>query len=72
MISVYEDFVKDYNNPNITGEDVKRINGLNARQYSHLRAEALHNGDISSPRHMNTSGAKFYTKTKNGDLFLLK
>ena len=72
MISIYEDFVKDYNNPNITGEDVKRLNGLNARQYSHLRAEALSNGDISSPRHMNTTGAKFYTKTKNGDFIVKK
>ena len=72
MINVYEDFVNDYNNPNITGEDVKRLNGLNARQYSHLRAEALSNGDISSPRHMNTTGAKFYTKTKNGDFIVKK
>lgn len=72
MISVYEDFVKDYNNPNITGEDVKRYNGLNAKQYSYLRAEALHNGDITSPRHMNTTGAKFYTKTKNGDFIVKK
>lgn len=71
MISVYEDFVKDYNNPNITGEDVKRYNGLNSRQYSYLRAEALHNGDISAPRHMNSSGAKFYTRTKN-DEFIVK
>ena len=46
MISIYEDFVKDYNNPNITGEDVKRLNGLNARQYSHLRAEALSNKTV--------------------------
>lgn len=72
MISVYEEFVKDYNNPNITGEDVKRLNGLNARQYSHLRAEALSNGDISSPRHMNAKRAKFYTKTKNGDYIVKK
>ena len=72
MISIYEDFVKDYNNPNITGEDVKRLNGLNARQYSHLRAEALSNGDISTPRHMNSTGAKFYTKTKNGDYIVKK
>ncbi|MBR0369737.1 MAG: hypothetical protein IJH63_03295 [Methanobrevibacter sp.] len=72
MISVYEDFVKDYNNPNITGEDVKRYNKLNARQYSCLRAEALHNGDISTPRHMNSTGAKFYTKTKNGEFIVKK
>ena len=71
MISIYEEFVKDYNNPEITGEDVKRLNGLNARQYSYLRAEALHNGDISVPRHMNTTGAKFYCKTKN-DEYLVK
>lgn len=72
MISVYEDFVKDYNNPNITGEDVKRLNGLNAKQYSYLRAEALSNGDITVPRHMNSTGAKFYTKTKNGDYIVKK
>ena len=72
MIDIYEEFVKDYNNPNMTGEDIKRLNGLNARQYSNLRAEALSNGDISSPRHMNTTGAKFYTKTKNGDYIVKK
>ena len=59
MFEVYEEFVKDYNNPEMTGEDVKRLNGLNARQYSLLRAEALSKGDITSPRHMNTTGAKF-------------
>lgn len=72
MFNVYEDFVKDYNNPNITGEDVRRLNGLNSRQYSSLRARALSNGDISVPRHMNTNGAKFYTKTKNGDYIVKK
>lgn len=72
MISIYEEFVKDYNNPELTGEDVKRFNGLNAKQYSYLRAEALHNGDISAPRHMNATGAKFYTKTKNGEYIVKK
>ncbi|MBQ3407946.1 MAG: hypothetical protein IJH12_01925 [Clostridia bacterium] len=72
MISIYEDFVKDYNNPNITGEDIRRLNHLNAHQYSKLRAKALDNGDISTPRHMNTTGAKFYTKTKRGDFIVKK
>ena len=72
MIDIYEDFVKDYNNPNITGLEVKRLNGLNSRQYLNLRAEALSNGDITAPRHMNTTGAKFYTKTKNGDYIVKK
>ena len=72
MFEVYEEFVKDYNNPEMTGEDVKRLNGLNARQYSQLRAEALSKGDITSPRHMNTTGAKFYTKTKNGEFIVKK
>ena len=72
MIDIYEDFVKDYNNPNITGLEVKRLNGLNSRQYLNLRAEALSNGDITSPRHMNTTGAKFYTKTKNGEYIVKK
>ena len=72
MISAYEEFVKDYNNPNITGEDIRRINHLNSNQYSKLRAEALSNGDISAPRRMNTTGAKFYTKTKSGDFIVKK
>ena len=72
MIDIYEDFVKDYNNPNITGLEVKRLNGLNSRQYLNLRAEALSNGDITAPRHMNTTGAKFYTKTKNGEYIVKK
>lgn len=72
MISIYDEFVKDYNNPNMTGEDVRRVNQLNCREYSKLRAEALSNGDISTPRHMNSTGAKFYTKTKNGDFIVKK
>lgn len=72
MISIYEEFVESYNNPEITGEDIKRLNGLNSRQYSCLRRQALINGDISSPRHMNTTGAKFYTKTKTGDYIVKK
>ncbi len=69
---IYEDFVNDYNNPEITGEDVRRYNKLNPKQYSNLRAEALKNGDISSPRHMNTTGAKFYTKNKKGEFIVKK
>ena len=72
MIEVYEEFVEAYNNPNITGEDVRRLNGLNPRQYSYLRAEALHNGDINVPRHMNSTGAKFYTRNKNGEFIVKK
>ena len=29
MINIYEEFVNSYNNPEITGEDIKRLNGLN-------------------------------------------
>ena len=52
MISIYEDFVKDYNNPNITGEDVKRLNGLNARQYSHFEENPTQT-DVSWYRYPN-------------------
>ena len=72
MINVYEEFVNSYNNPEITGEDIKRLNGLNSRQYSNLRQKALDNGDITTPRHMNTTGAKFYTKNKYGDYIVKK
>ena len=72
MINIYEEFVKSYNNPEITGEDIKRLNGLNSRQYSKLRRLALDNGDINTPRHMNTTGAKFYSKTKNGEYLVKK
>ena len=72
MINIYEEFVNSYNNPEITGEDIKRLNGLNSRQYSNLRRQALDNGDITVPRHMNAAGAKFYTKTKNGDYIVKK
>lgn len=72
MISIYEEFVNSYNNPEITGEDIKRLNGLNSRQYSNLRRKALDNEDISTPRHMNATGAKFYTKNKNGEFIVKK
>jgi hypothetical protein len=72
MINIYEEFVNSYNNPEITGEDIKRLNGLNSRQYSNLRQKALDNGDITTPRHMNTTGAKFYTKNKKGEFIVKK
>ena len=72
MINIYEEFVNSYNNPEITGEDIKRLNGLNSKQYSKLRQKALSNGDITTPRHMNANGAKFYTKTKKGDYIVKK
>ena len=72
MINIYEEFVNSYNNPEITGEDIKRLNGVNSRQYSNLRQKALDNGDITTPRHMNTTGAKFYTKNKKGEFIVKK
>lgn len=72
MIKIYNNFVKDYKNPNMTGEDIKRLNGLNSKQYSKLRSEALSNGHISSPRHVNYTGAKFYTKNKKGNFVVKK
>ena len=65
-MSSYADFVNDYNNQNITAHEVRRINNLNGRQYSHLRKLAIINGDIPPVRHMNNTGAKFYIKTSNG------
>ena len=62
----YAKFVVDYNNPNITAHDVRRINNLNAKQYSRIRAKAVKNGDIPPVRHMNKTNAKFYIKTKYG------
>lgn len=67
MIMVdYNCFVEDYNNPNITAHDVRRLHNLNAKQYSRIRAKAVENGDIPPVRHMNQSNAKFYIKTKYG------
>lgn len=63
----YNEFVTDYNNPNLTTHDVRRVNGLNSNQYSKLRAKALKNKDIPPVRHMNNNNAKYYTKTTNGD-----
>ena len=65
-MTIYEDFVEDYNNPNITAHDVKRINNLNSREYSEIRNLAVANGDIPSTRHMNYLNAKFYSKRSDG------
>lgn len=65
-MSIYNDFVEDYNNPNITAHDVRRINNLNGKQYSNLRQIAIKNGDIPSVRHMNQTTAKFYSRRKDG------
>ena len=61
-LTIYDQFVKDYNNPNITGEDVRRRCGLNPHRYSEIRQIAINNGDIPSVRRMNRTDAKFYTK----------
>lgn len=72
MDSLYDDFVSDYNNMNITAHDVRRINQLNSKQYSRIRNQALNNGDIPPVRHMNKTNAKFYCKRKNGLYEVLK
>lgn len=66
MNKLYEDFVTDYNNPNITAHDVRRINNLNSKQYSNFRKIAIRNGDIPKVRHMNQTSAKFYSKRSDG------
>ena len=71
-MSVYEDFVEDYNNLNITAHDVRRIHGLNGREYSHMRIQARNNGDIPDVRHMNSTNAKFYRQTRDGKFTVQK
>lgn len=61
-LSVYDTFVADYNNPSLTGEDVRRRCGLNPHRYSEIRQIAISNGDIPTVRRMNRTDAKFYTK----------
>ena len=62
----YTDFIEDYNNPNLTAHDVRRINNLNSKQYQTLRNTAISNGDIPATRHMNKTTAKFYSKRNDG------
>lgn len=71
MMDIYQGFIEDYNNPNITTCDVMRYNQLNSKQYSKLKKEAITNGDIPPVRHMNTTNAKFYTCI-NGDYVVRK
>lgn len=67
MISViYDKFVEDYNNPNLTVDDVRRKHCLNSKRYLEIRQIALENKDIPIVRKMNRTDAKFYTKTDNG------
>ena len=68
----YSEFVEAYNNPHITGHDVRRIKGLNGNQYSKLRAKALRLGDIPAHRYMINPNAKYYTKTPTGDFQVQK
>lgn len=62
----YNEFVKDYNNMNITAHEVRRLNSLNSREYREIRNMAIANGDIPKHRHMNTTGAKFYFRKPDG------
>ena len=67
----YAEFVETYNDWNLTGHDVRRILNLNSNKYRKLRKQAICNGDIPETRHMNKTGAKFYTCTSN-NTFLVK
>ena len=71
-MSVYEDFVEDYNNLNITAHDVRRIHGLNGSEYSHMRNQARNNGDIPDVRHMKSTNAKLYRRTRDGKFTVQK
>ena len=62
----YNEFIEDYNNPDITAHDVRRIHNLNSKQYSKIRKIAISNGDIPPVRHMNQTTAKFYSKKSYG------
>ena len=69
---VYNSFVEDYNNPNITTHDVRRINHLNSREYVNIRNMAITRGDIPKVRHMNSNNAKFYCKSSDGNYTIQK
>jgi len=71
-LECYDDFVRDYNNPNITSEDVKRYNQLNSHRYLEIRNIALNRGDIPPVRRMNRENAKFYTVNENGEYIVKK
>lgn len=73
MISeIYDMFVEDYNNPQLTIDDISRKYSLNCRRFSELQTIAIQNGDIPKTRHMNRTGAKFYTKNKKGEYLVKK
>ena len=65
-LSIYDGFVEDYNNPQLTIEDIKRKYGLNCRRFAEIQHIAISNQDVPSVRRMNRTTAKFYTKTSNG------
>ena len=65
-LSIYDDFIVDYNNSELTIDDIKRKYGLNCRRFAEIQQIAMGNGDIPQVRRMNRSTAKFYTKTRNG------
>jgi len=65
-LSAYTSFVNDYNNPKLTGHDVRRLNNLNHKEYGLLRKQAIQNGDIPAVRHMNQQQAKFYSQKADG------
>ena len=65
-LSIYDEFVEDYNNPQLTLDDIKRRYGLNCKRFAEIQQLAIGNGDVPAVRRMNRTDAKFYTKTSNG------
>lgn len=65
-LSIYDSFIVDYNNLELTIEDIKRKYGLNCRRFAEIQKYAMEQGDVPQVRKMNRSTAKFYTETDNG------
>ena len=65
-LSIYDDFVEDYNNPQMTLSDIQRKYGLNCRRFAEIQHLAIENKDVPEVRKMNRTDAEFYTKTSNG------
>ena len=66
-----KEFIKHYNNMDLTVYDIKMKCGLNNHNYKKIRDNLIEKGEIEPVRHVNYT-AKYTTKLANGDVIVRK
>lgn len=67
-----KEFIKAYNDVNLTVYDIKTKCGLNNHNYRKLKTQLIEEGKIEPNRHINYTDAKYTTVLANGSVAIRK